>query len=287
MITEHTDPASDARATVSECAVIYAWEFGDDLKETLRAKDLYEDLARRAQEHGETRVPGRVILHAGPEERSDDTAPSPSTTRAVLFLATPCHFGGIRVWFECPGRGDGAEPCGERVGALYLRSSGGDLACRECLNLTYECRTRHREFAYEHIHKPAAKLQRVIDRLNERDEISATDIHALYEAEREACAGVAAYRAHAGPAADRPVDESNPPEEAEPTPPGDLFAFPSFGEWVDRFRAAIEQQSSRAYGERGRCTAVAKTTGGRCRQPAVGEHGKCYYHGGASEPRTP
>lgn len=37
----------------------------------------------------------------------------------------------------------------------------------------------------------------------------------------------------------------------------------------------------RPYGQYGRCTATAKTTGERCRQPAVGPHGKRYYHGGA------
>ncbi len=34
------------------------------------------------------------------------------------------------------------------------------------------------------------------------------------------------------------------------------------------------------YGEFGQCEATAKTTGERCGQPATGEHGKCYFHGG-------
>lgn len=34
------------------------------------------------------------------------------------------------------------------------------------------------------------------------------------------------------------------------------------------------------YGEFGRCEATAKTTDERCGQPATGEHGKCYFHGG-------
>lgn len=36
------------------------------------------------------------------------------------------------------------------------------------------------------------------------------------------------------------------------------------------------------YGEHGRCEALAKTTGERCRRHAVGDHGKCDKHGGAT-----
>lgn len=34
------------------------------------------------------------------------------------------------------------------------------------------------------------------------------------------------------------------------------------------------------YGEHGQCEASAKSTGERCRRPAVGDHGKCDIHGG-------
>lgn len=44
---------------------------------------------------------------------------------------TPCHFGGERVWFRCPGRG-----CGRRVAKLY--SVGRYYVCRHCGNLVYE-----------------------------------------------------------------------------------------------------------------------------------------------------
>jgi len=37
------------------------------------------------------------------------------------------------------------------------------------------------------------------------------------------------------------------------------------------------------YGEYGRCEATAKSTGQRCGRAAVGDHGKCDLHGGASE----
>jgi hypothetical protein len=37
------------------------------------------------------------------------------------------------------------------------------------------------------------------------------------------------------------------------------------------------------YGEHGQCEATAKSTGERCKRPAVGEHGKCGLHGGKSD----
>ena len=51
----------------------------------------------------------------------------------------------------------------------------------------------------------------------------------------------------------------------------------TFEEWLDRlFSRALSE-----YGQFGRCTATAKTTGERCRQSATGNHRKYYYHGGA------
>lgn len=44
---------------------------------------------------------------------------------------TECHFGGYRVWFNCP-------DCSERVGKLYIPPGGYRFSCRECLGLGYE-----------------------------------------------------------------------------------------------------------------------------------------------------
>lgn len=38
------------------------------------------------------------------------------------------------------------------------------------------------------------------------------------------------------------------------------------------------------YGEFGRCEATAKSTGEQCGQPAIGDHGKCYFHGAGGGP---
>lgn len=49
---------------------------------------------------------------------------------SVYLERTPCHLGGRRIWFKCPGNG-----CGRRVAILY---GGSIFACRYCHNLAYE-----------------------------------------------------------------------------------------------------------------------------------------------------
>jgi len=48
---------------------------------------------------------------------------------------TPCHYGGRRPWFLCPGRN-----CGRRVAKLYLPLDGSAkyYLCRHCYGLAYE-----------------------------------------------------------------------------------------------------------------------------------------------------
>ena len=43
---------------------------------------------------------------------------------------TECHFGGYRVWFNCP-------DCSQRVGKLYMPPGGYRFSCRGCLSLGY------------------------------------------------------------------------------------------------------------------------------------------------------
>lgn len=49
---------------------------------------------------------------------------------------TPCHYGGARPWFRCPGRG-----CGRRCAVLY---GGRIFACRRCHGLAYESQREDR-----------------------------------------------------------------------------------------------------------------------------------------------
>jgi hypothetical protein len=50
---------------------------------------------------------------------------------AITLTWTPCHYGGQRPWFRCPGW-----RCDRRVAMLYL--GGGTFRCRYCLALGYE-----------------------------------------------------------------------------------------------------------------------------------------------------
>jgi hypothetical protein len=52
----------------------------------------------------------------------------------VALDYTPCHFGGERPWFVCPGR------CARLAGVLYLISRG--FVCRRCAGLGYDTQTR-------------------------------------------------------------------------------------------------------------------------------------------------
>jgi hypothetical protein len=58
------------------------------------------------------------------------------------LVSTPCHFGGVRWWFQCSGMSVG-NPCGRRVGKLYLPPGERYFACRYCHNLIYKACKEH------------------------------------------------------------------------------------------------------------------------------------------------
>jgi hypothetical protein len=49
---------------------------------------------------------------------------------AIELTTTPCRYGGVRYWFECP-------KCQHRVACLYLKPGGVRFACRKCHDLAY------------------------------------------------------------------------------------------------------------------------------------------------------
>lgn len=59
---------------------------------------------------------------------------------AIRITTTPCNYGGVRYWFECP-------DCGRRAGKLYLPGSPGRFACRKCHNLTYASSQDERKYS--------------------------------------------------------------------------------------------------------------------------------------------
>jgi len=71
-------------------------------------------------------------------------------TELIALAWTPCHYGGQRPWFICPGWG-----CGRRVAKLHL--GGGYFLCRHCLDLVYE---RQREDQATRLISKAQKIRR-------------------------------------------------------------------------------------------------------------------------------
>lgn len=87
------------------------------------------------------RVRGLLLFYKHPQTGEDMGYP-------VLITSTPCHLGGHRLWFQCPGVVD-HRPCQRRCRILYLPPGGRCFACRECHRLTYETRQRHRDRWFE------------------------------------------------------------------------------------------------------------------------------------------
>ena len=86
-----------------------------------------------------------TLLHALP--RADGT--SREVRERLPLVRTPCHLGGARAWFSCPG-------CGRRVAQLFGGETG--FRCRYCLRLAHGST---RESSGE-------RLLRRADRLRER-----------------------------------------------------------------------------------------------------------------------
>jgi hypothetical protein len=83
------------------------------------------------------------------------------TGQDISITTTPCFYGGVRNWFQCPTAVDGVL-CENRVGMLYLPPAGKVFACRHCYGLTYEsCQQSH-------------KYDRVLDHLEGMDEDNLT-----------------------------------------------------------------------------------------------------------------
>lgn len=170
----------------------------------------------------------------------------------VPLTYTECNFGGERPWFVCPGEG-----CGERVGKLYCRSGSDFYLCRHCHDLGYESSQKSGTHEYENIQKPLEQSDAALERFNDHP----FDREALRDYYDARCALSRGFGRLFG---------------NSQTFPGSPAATSSFEEWADRMFSR-----NFGFGWFGRCTATAKTTGERCQQSALGEHGKCYYHGGA------
>lgn len=73
-----------------------------------------------------------------------------SVNYPVKVVWTPCNYGGLRAWFNCPANG-----CGRRVAKIFL-GSAGIFACRHCYQLAY---ASQRENADDRAMRKAAKIR--------------------------------------------------------------------------------------------------------------------------------
>lgn len=241
--------------TVKDCTTFRIEDIELSLKDKLRQTGWYEKITRRLDDTEEVLLPWEFPLPDGPTD-----ARHTRTEQRIRVSATSLNFGGAKLWFRCPGRGL-VRDCDGRVGTLYRPSVDQKFFCRSCWNLSYECRQRT---------GPEQDLTEVFSREAEAVESlhscvpTREELRAVYDVRR---------RAH-----DVRLDVWYSDESA----PAVNRTFPSFDEWVEVLTEEFKGQlRGRPYGPYGRCAAEAKTHGKRCRQPAVDDHGKCYYHGGA------
>jgi len=71
----------------------------------------------------------------------------------VSITTTACNYGGVRLWFICPGCKNGIA-CRRRCRKLYLSARGHVFACRVCHELTYESTQKSGGLFYELISRP-------------------------------------------------------------------------------------------------------------------------------------
>ena len=185
--------------------------------------------------------------------------PTFGTRRKVSYTVrierTECNFGGTRPWWNCPS-------CGERVAKIYNVPGRDKWVCRDCGDLLYRPQTYKGAVveSFKHLDEARERAQERPSRENLRD---------VYEAK----SGI--VEAHGNYL--EGLDDRYGPLLGENRADNHQFPdLPPFEIWVSRKFSDLHN-----YGYYGQCQATAKTTGKRCRQSALGEHGKCYYHGGA------
>lgn len=174
---------------------------------------------------------------------------------AVPLERTPANLGGERVWFNCPN-------CDTRRAKLYKPPGRERFQCRECHDLLYESQTYSSGLG-----DACDRMEQAIRRI-ESEGLTKEALRMFYEAKEEALAHVdeRCREAGHGDLADAAAGE------------------PGFEEWAEQL---FDELFDPRYRWHGRCEATAQTTGRQCLQPATGDHGKCYYHGGAEGSGAP
>jgi len=78
----------------------------------------------------------------------------------ITSIPSPLRWERRRYYFKCPGLGD---PCGRRVGKLYLPPGETRFACRICYNLTYRSSKEHNKRLDEFLRLPPEALARLLE----------------------------------------------------------------------------------------------------------------------------
>ena len=84
---------------------------------------------------------------------SNDSGEKKDYNYIIPVVSTSCNYGGKRWWYICPLIVNGRS-CLRRCRIVYMPSGSEYFGCRECYQLTYESRQRHRENFYEGFEKP-------------------------------------------------------------------------------------------------------------------------------------
>lgn len=99
----------------------------------------YKDDLRRITDAGQT-----------PTFKLDYTLSGKQYKYSIQVTSTPCHYGGLRYWWNCPN-------CHKRVGVLYR---AGLYVCRHCLGLNYYSQHKH---TYQ---RPDSRMEAIRKRLD-------------------------------------------------------------------------------------------------------------------------
>jgi hypothetical protein len=127
-----------------------------DVRAMKREGDLFPGLRRHWQWH--LNPHNKISMNVHIENSFIDLAYHCSNLQTghweqqtIHLETTPCHFGGERVWFQCPTQG-----CGRRVAVLYFANA---FACRNCFDLAYKSQRESPQFrSYSRVDRTRKKL---------------------------------------------------------------------------------------------------------------------------------
>ena len=100
-----------------------------------------------------TDVPFAILIYSVTDRYGNKT----DCKDEILLVTTPCNFGGVRYWFECPS-------CCRRMGVLYLAPGDVHFRCRHCNDLSYHSRNRCLPGQFGHTSRQIDELSNQIKR---------------------------------------------------------------------------------------------------------------------------